>query len=102
MNHLYRRLGAFELAVAAVAVGVGVGGVGVAAADPTPEPVRPPNCAAADLAGIAAGVAAATSAYLYTHPTSTASSLVCTACRTRKPPTRSATSSTPTRRSTPN
>ncbi|MCV7194663.1 heme-binding protein [Mycolicibacterium brumae] len=68
MNHLYRRLGAFELAVAAVAVGVGVGGVGVAAADPTPEPVRPPNCAAADLAGIAAGVAAATSAYLYTHP----------------------------------
>lgn len=32
------------------------------------DPVRPPNCAAADLAGIASGVAAATSAYLFTHP----------------------------------
>ena len=36
-----------------------------AAAEPPP---RPPNCTAADLAGIAAGVAAATSAYLWTHP----------------------------------
>jgi hemophore-related protein len=40
----------------------------VAAADPPAEPARPPNCTAADLAGIAAGVAAATSAYLFTHP----------------------------------
>ncbi len=36
-----------------------------AAAEPPP---RPPNCTAADLAGIASGVAAATSAYLFTHP----------------------------------
>lgn len=28
----------------------------------------PPNCTAADLAGVSAGVAAATSAYLFTHP----------------------------------
>ncbi len=27
-----------------------------------------PNCTAADLAGVAAGVSAATSAYLFTHP----------------------------------
>lgn len=32
------------------------------------EPVPPPNCTAADLAGVAAGVSAATSAYLFTHP----------------------------------
>lgn len=31
-------------------------------------PAAPPNCTAADLAGIAAGVSAATSAYLFTHP----------------------------------
>lgn len=29
---------------------------------------RPPNCTAADLSGVASGVAAATSAYLFTHP----------------------------------
>ena len=28
----------------------------------------PPNCTAADLAGIASGVSAGTSAYLFTHP----------------------------------
>lgn len=28
----------------------------------------PPNCTAADLSGVAAGVSAATSAYLFTHP----------------------------------
>ena len=31
-------------------------------------PADPPNCTAADLAGVAAGVSAATSAYLFTHP----------------------------------
>lgn len=30
--------------------------------------LNPPNCTAADLAGVAAGVSAATSAYLFTHP----------------------------------
>jgi len=29
---------------------------------------EPPNCTAADLAGVAAGVSASTSAYLFTHP----------------------------------
>ena len=38
---------------------------GQAAADPTP---RPPNCSAADVAGVAAGVATALSTYLFTHP----------------------------------
>ena len=38
---------------------------GSAAADPPP---RPPNCTAADVAGVAAGVATALSAYLLTHP----------------------------------
>ncbi|KKC06622.1 hypothetical protein AWC17_05510 [Mycobacterium nebraskense] len=36
-----------------------------AAADPPP---RPANCTAADVAGVAAGVAAALSTYLFTHP----------------------------------
>jgi heme-binding protein len=36
-----------------------------AAADP---PARPPNCTAADVAGVATNVAAALSTYLYTHP----------------------------------
>lgn len=43
-------------------------GGAVAAADPASDPPRPPNCTAADLAGIAPGVAAATTAYLFTHP----------------------------------
>ena len=38
---------------------------GTAAADPPP---RPANCTAADVAGVASGVAAALSAYLFTHP----------------------------------
>ena len=38
---------------------------GIAAADPTP---RPPNCSAADVAGVAAGVATALTTYLFTHP----------------------------------
>lgn len=33
-----------------------------------PASADPPNCTAADLAGVAAGVSAATSAYLFTHP----------------------------------
>ncbi len=30
--------------------------------------LNPPNCSAADLAGVASGVSASTSAYLFTHP----------------------------------
>jgi hemophore-related protein len=43
-----------------------VGSAATAAAEPPPAP--PPNCTAADLAGVMSGVAAATSAYLFTHP----------------------------------
>ena len=38
---------------------------GTAGAEPPP---RPPNCTAADVAGVSSGVAAAVSAYLFTHP----------------------------------
>ncbi|OBK01770.1 hypothetical protein A5746_16400 [Mycolicibacterium conceptionense] len=53
------------LAAGAVGVVVGLFSPATAAAEPPP---RPPNCTAADLAGIASGVAAATSTYLWTHP----------------------------------
>jgi hemophore-related protein len=61
---LNRLRGAGVLALAAAAL---LGG-GAANAEPPNGPLRPPNCTAADLAGIASGVAAATSAYLFTHP----------------------------------
>ncbi|WP_048630251.1 heme-binding protein [Mycolicibacterium aurum] len=49
------------------AAALGAGGVLVAVA--VPAQAQPlPNCTAADLAGVATGVAAATSAYLFTHP----------------------------------
>ncbi|MBX7449181.1 heme-binding protein [Mycolicibacterium sp. 3033] len=32
------------------------------------QPALPPNCTAADFAGVASGVSASTSAYLFTHP----------------------------------
>ena len=35
---------------------------------PTPVPPAPPGCSAADLARVSAGVASATSDYLYGHP----------------------------------
>ncbi|MEE6176787.1 heme-binding protein [Mycobacterium sp. 050134] len=38
---------------------------GIATAD---APPRPPNCTAADVAGVATGVGAALSAYLFAHP----------------------------------
>ena len=40
-------------------------GAGIAAADPAP---RPPNCSAADVASVAAGVATSLTTYLFTHP----------------------------------
>jgi heme-binding protein len=44
------------------------GAAGPAAADPADPAPAPPNCTAADLAWVSAGVAAATSAYLFAHP----------------------------------
>jgi heme-binding protein len=43
------------------------GGVPVALANEDPA-ADPPNCSAADLEGVRAGVSAATSTYLFTHP----------------------------------
>lgn len=48
----------------ALALGVGM----LLASAPCAVGDPPPNCTAADMAGIAAGVSAATSAYLFTHP----------------------------------
>lgn len=43
--------------------------VGAALMGPAPSAfAAPPNCTAADLSGVSAGVSAATSAYLFTHP----------------------------------
>ena len=53
------------LAAAFAALAV-FGSVATASAEP-PAPA-PPNCTAADLAGVIAGVTTATSAYLFTHP----------------------------------
>ncbi|GFG53182.1 hemophore-related protein [Mycolicibacterium agri] len=54
----------------AVAGAVGTGaltGALLFAASPAAM-AEPPNCTAADLAGVASGVSASTSAYLFTHP----------------------------------
>ncbi|MGB0876705.1 MAG: heme-binding protein [Mycobacterium sp.] len=47
---------------------IGAGAVLFGAGVPAQAQPDPPNCTTADLAGIMTGVAAATSAYLYTHP----------------------------------
>lgn len=59
-----------RLLVGAIGAGAVTGALlcataGTASAD---SPPRPPNCTAADVAGVATGVAAALSTYLYTHP----------------------------------
>ena len=57
---IVRRLVIGTMSAGALTAGV-FAGTPVALADP-------PNCTMADLAGVAAGVSAATSAYLFTHP----------------------------------
>jgi heme-binding protein len=55
----------------AVAGAIGAGAITSAmllVAIPSALADPPPNCTAADLAGVASGVSAATSAYLFTHP----------------------------------
>jgi heme-binding protein len=54
-----------RLVVVSTAVGVALLSNAASAAA---QPERPPGCTAADLAGIASGVAAATSAYLFADP----------------------------------
>lgn len=61
------------IAAGAASVAMLFTGAAAAGADPGPDAPDPapspaPNCTAADLAQISAGVAAATSAYLFTHP----------------------------------
>ncbi len=58
-----RRAVAGAVGTGAIAGAMFIGAVPMASAQP-----QPPNCTAADLAGVAAGVSAATSAYLFTHP----------------------------------
>jgi heme-binding protein len=58
-----RRAVAGALGSGAVAGAMLFGALPTASAQP-----EPPNCTAADLAGVASGVSAATSAYLFTHP----------------------------------
>jgi heme-binding protein len=58
-----RRAVAGALGSGAVASAMLFGALPSASAQPAP-----PNCTAADLAGVASGVSAATSAYLFTHP----------------------------------
>ncbi len=61
-----RRAVAGAFGTGAIAGAMFFGAIPVATAD---DPANnPPNCTAADLAGVASGVSAATSAYLFTHP----------------------------------
>ena len=60
-----RRVVAGAIGAGAVTGALLCGTAGTATADPPP---RPPNCTAADVAGVAAGVANALQAYLFTHP----------------------------------
>jgi hemophore-related protein len=58
-----RRAVAGAVGTGAIAGAMFFGAMPLAAAQPAP-----PNCTAADLAGVASGVSASTSAYLFTHP----------------------------------
>jgi hemophore-related protein len=61
-----RRVVAGALGAGAIAGAMLVGTIPSALAD---DPaLNPPNCSAADLAGVASGVSASTSAYLFSHP----------------------------------
>jgi hemophore-related protein len=62
-----RLLASSGLIAGAVTAAALFGGVPAALADQDPA-ADPPNCSAADLEGVRAGVSASTSAYLFTHP----------------------------------
>ncbi len=63
MRSLDGRLGR-RMVAAALGAGAVAGVIGTAPS----AFADPPNCTAADLAGVSSGVSAATSAYLFTHP----------------------------------
>ena len=60
-----RRAVAGAVGTGAIAGAMLFGALPTAMAQPADNP---PNCTAADLAGVASGVSASTSAYLFTHP----------------------------------
>ena len=64
---ILRRAIAGALGAGAVA-GASLFGVLGAAPMASAQPALPPNCTAADFSGVASGVSASTSAYLFTHP----------------------------------
>lgn len=69
--HVATRMLTSGIAAGAVSVAMLFAAGGLASANwraDVPDPTPAPNCTAADLAQVAAGVAAATSAYLFTHP----------------------------------
>lgn len=64
-----RRAEVRAVVAVALAGAMFLGGAAAARAEPpTPPPPAPPNCSPADWAGVRAGVAAAVSTYLFTHP----------------------------------
>ena len=68
-QHAGCRAVAGAVGAAALAGAMILGSAAAASAEPpTPPPPAPPNCSPADWAGVRAGVAAAASAYLFTHP----------------------------------
>ncbi|KUI36596.1 hypothetical protein AU195_12950 [Mycobacterium sp. IS-1496] len=68
MTIRFRAFGAAVAVGAAVGVALVSGGATASAQPPPLPPPPPPNCTAADMSGVAAGVTAATSTYLFTHP----------------------------------
>ena len=62
-----RRAVAGVVGTGAIAGAMLFGALPSALADQNPDN-NPPNCTAADLSGVASGVSASTSAYLFTHP----------------------------------
>jgi len=64
-----RRAAVGAVGAVALAGAMFVGSAAAASGEPPmPPPPAPPNCSPADWAGVRAGVAAATSAYLFAHP----------------------------------
>ena len=63
---MVRRALAGALGAGALSGAVLFGALPVASAQPAP--VEPPNCTSADFSGVASGVSASSSAYLFTHP----------------------------------
>jgi heme-binding protein len=66
-THPMRLLASGGVVAGALTAAALFGGVPAALANEDPA-ANPPNCSAADLEGVRAGVSAATSTYLFTHP----------------------------------